>query len=281
MKITFKKLTCLGLALVTTLSLAACGGTASSPKTDKTTEPEETVSPLAGTWTSVNFHANSIEQSFVIHDNGDMTDCKENELKLKSCEETSEGGYILKYTNGDNYEFVLDDNGNFGCYVYVTGGSDRYYYREADFNDYEVVTLTTANVTKYMEFLTDVSASTNNFGTPDQIGILYTLRFKDGLGGPSHIYGDPFWIWDVKNVTIHENADVTIGKTVTTRGPEMRDPAAAWETEYFNFGYEPSRGVNKQLYDYTPDQVIEVLFARITNGGEFIGQVYVPKGWNG
>lgn len=285
MKITFKKLTCLGLALVTTLSLAACGGTASSPKTDKTTEPEETVSPLAGTWNSVQVHANDPVETFVIHDNGDMTNTEDEKLTLDSCEETDGDGYTLTYLNGDQYEFVRDDNGHLYYSRYERHGYEStttYFFRESDYADYEVVTLTPENAATYLEFVTNFSASANNFGEPSKLYTSYYVKFKDGLGGPSHAYGHPTWTFDIKNITIHPNCEITIGETLYSQDYDFMDSPITFYTMDFCC-YEISNSyLSSQdfLYEYTPDMVKQRDFPRITGAVKVFGEVYVPKGWN-
>lgn len=245
-----KNIVCILLAVITALSLIACGNSETptqSPAQQQATQMPETTAAakednpflemLVGQWELVQTRNEDLQESFTIHADGTMEmDGKVYTWQMK--EGIAGDGYELKLTarlmeGQEGYDPQSDNL----CYVmklertaentYIASVRDENAGRFADEQlffrtcDYTVVELTLENMLQYLELEQEFVYVTNDFGFTERIDLWTRVRFREGLGYPSYCVAKFVFSKTVREVTFADRPDhYTLGATVyTEEGP--------------------------------------------------------------
>lgn len=307
-----KKLVSLLLVIASLLSLTACGG--NSAPTDTTTTPDNsTTAPVvsdnentstepatetapeaepfrfAGTWRQVQKTAEETETRYVIDEDGNVTyyigSDDRNPSKYTFVEEEESHGewyVVFKSDNGGKLSltftlvdghYCIIDNDLYDCYT-------RYFYREEDYTDYDIVELTTENVSQYLSTHYNIWHQKDDYGEIEYIFVDTYPTFKEGLGLGSFLLGKLKYDYSYKALTYDPaTREYTVGETVST-----------WEcgyTDEFQFcavgDYRSAWAfaVGMQKNDDCTYLLESIPTYEFIGAEKVIGKVFVPKGWNG
>lgn len=300
------------------LSLASCGGgeAASKPDEDRSSVvasfhddeksgsnaffdmlPEQTTFPLAGTWKMIQKTEKEPTEIYVIDEDGNMkwggSYTLENDpddivwdddVTLSYYRKTNSGrsGLSMHFTRNYKYQDAPAE-----YYSIVTGDiavvNNRYFYREEDFADYDVIELTPENVAEYIECFTEFCPPAEDAdGAIDSIEVRYGIvRFKEGLGAPSFVIGELTCTRLKKAITIDPmSGKVTVGETLET------EDGATVSAQCCAVGDYTAKPGTLDTYFLHNDGGTEPVvgeaqwFYEVTGAETIIGRVYVPKGWN-
>lgn len=269
--------------------------TSENTDTSSTVPEEESIYPLAGTWKRVQKTADVEENYFVIDNNGYLT-----EYYIYSDGETSVYEYSLDNDYRDvewtdsvklYFQAVTGRKGQSmtfekvsGHYTYTEydsrGRISNYYYREEDMADYDVIELTSENVGQYIEDYCYFTHNTDDYGDITSITAWNEIRFKEGLGAPSYIFGELTYKINYRTATYNpETKEIVWGEIYET--DDSNDFTK--KVQCCGIGdYVSNTGWNKN-YSENGDgtyAVESVDILEITGAEKIIGKVYVPKDWN-
>lgn len=305
-----KKIVSLLLVIASLLSLTACGGNSApaelttaphnsttppivsgneSNSTDPTTEtsPEAEPFPFAGTWRKIQKTAEKTETCYVIDEDGNMkhyitADSEPYEYQLANHDFSATDRCFTfrnEYGTTKTLEFEIKDS-LYYISEYASSYGYTYFYREEDYTDYDIIELTTENVTQYLDTTYHIWHDKDDYGDITSIYADPKGTFKEGLGLGSFLLGQINYNYSYKMLTYNPNTgEYTVGETVSI-----------WECNYtdeFKFcaiGDYKSTLIKRADTQENGDGTYllkDVRSYEFTGAEKVIGKVYVPKGWNG
>lgn len=255
---------------------------------DESAVIEETVYPAAGTWKQIG----SDRCYFIIDNSGDLTKYYvDSEFGTNSYEFTPGKKFVDVEWNTDTVKmYYTRKGGGLGGGQYFTFEKigDHYaaydengveYYREEDLKYYDVVELTTENISDYIEDKCTFTCDTNAYNEVTKIYAWNKIVFKEGLGAASYVTAEITYNYNYYTATYnHETKEIAWGeitrtdayngkpKSISVNGAERKSDTG-WGKKFTDNG--------DGTYTVEMVDVIEV-----TGAEKIIGKVYIPKDWN-
>lgn len=309
-----KKIICTLMAVVTALSLAACGANNDAENNAPNSKPSQNAVPssssrpeepripymdkIVGQWAFMQTRDGQSDETFTIKADGTME--KDGKLySFKVREPDWDDDFELKLTaylmegqegydpSGETYNH---------CYTikftkspedtFIAAVKEEKAGRFADYedffrtDDYTVVELTRENMLQYLELEQHFNYATNVFGYTERIDNLIQVRFKEGIGYPSYCVAKFVFHMTTKEVTFEEKPDgYTLGATVREEDGEpllfgSGTPEVTVQYSY-QFSYtERWSFMGENLGGET--RTFEMIFFELIDAQAIIGRVYIP-----
>ena len=309
-----KKIICMLLAVITVLSMAACGNQMEMPKPEKnpasmpeqvqiqetTTQPatepemneESKTEKYLGTWNNMANGATSLAYTFTIHADGTLTGSgyifEEGVCytwKESNTYNMDENAIVLTVRKGNDYDsfelcsikLVLSEDNTYIAQIKRGMGATVYFFRPCD---YEVIELTMENMMDYLVMEQYFSYDVNEFGYTKRIYNNVDVRFKEGVGRPSYCLAEFVFNMVTKEVTFEDKpSGYTVGNTQYTEEGKPTlwggsTPCVTGDQSYGFYFTEMWDMLNKNLGGET--RTFDMTFYELIGAEAVVGKIYIP-----
>lgn len=309
-----KKIICMLMAVVTALSLTACGANndaennAPNSKPSQNTEPSSFSRPedpqipyldkIVGQWAFMQTKDGQSDEIFAIKANGTMEkDGKFYSFKVREPDwdddfELKLTAYLMEGQEGYNPSSESHNH----CYTikftkspedtFIAAVKDEKAGQFAGYDeffrtdDYTVVELTKENMLQYLELEQHFNYATNDFGFTERIDNQIQVRFKEGVGYPSYCVAEFVFHMTTKEVTFADKPEgYTLGATVREEDGEPMLIGGSTPEVTVKYAYQFSY---TERWSFMGDNLggethtCEMIFFELIDAQAIIGRVYIP-----
>ena len=301
-----KKIICMLLAVITVLSMAACGSQVEQPEPEKNTttmpekmenqgtstqpssKPEVTeenkMEKYLGEWVYMSNGGSSLKYTFTVFPDGTLTGSGY-VFEEDVC-------YLWEEGNSDDSDTVVlcvskrNDFGSFSIQLtlsedntYIakmkTGlGTPVYFYRPCD---YEAIELTKENMLDYLVLDQYFSYDVDSFGYTNRIYNNVDVRFKEGVGRPSYCVANfVFKMVDKEVIFAEKPEDYTVGITKDTKEgkPNVWGGSTPNVTGSLSYGFYFTEQWKGNVGGQT--HTCDMTFYELIGAENVTGYVYIP-----
>ncbi len=244
--------------------------------------PDENVFPFAGEWVPIMKTEDSamtwipvseddeIENVVISNDGAIVSGDKKYSASTTDFELNKQDTVKINFSNYKTYRFAPQEDGTYLMYDKYT-----YFFKKEDYADYDIIDLTTENVSEYIELEWNIECSGFLSGN-DNSKLTTGHKFKDGLGAASFAYGNFIYSETTKSVAFTRDPEVyTIGDVVASGTSTVFNDITVFAPDSENI---------IKTYDWLDkngEGVTEnIVFYDIIGAEKIIGKAFVPKSRN-
>ena len=242
-------------------------------ETTAPTEPEidPVIAPLIGTWILGQQDANYEEKTFTL--NADGTCYYNGEYCTWEGDENS---VVIRHGRYGKTIFSRRDLEDGTAYLFISGSYSyatiHYYFHEDYLAKFDKVTLTSENITEYMEVINWQEYTTTDMGRLKEVYQCYAIRFKEGLGMASWCIGFLNFMDTTYNITYTRTpGEEVMGDMISTNTiTNSKETVLAPNDNYWYFYHWCN-------LDYETEYKTTISIRELIGANDIIGVVYIPK----